>query len=419
MKATKLKRSLGIGALLFYGIGDILGAGIYALIGKVANEAGSYTWMAFVAAFTVAILTGLSYAELIAKYPKSAGASYYVGQAFKSPKMPLLVGWFVSCASIVSLAAAARAFSGYFQQIAGVPEPLLVLAFVATLSLINFRGINQSSLTNMICTVIEGSGLLLIIVFGLLYFDKGTVEQAASAGGGLSIMIGASLAFYAFMGFEDMANVAEEAKNPTRDIPIAIITSLLVAGVVYGLIGWIATRFAEAEDLADASAPLVLLAQKIEVPLPTVAFTCISLFAVANTALLNAITGSRLLYGLAQEGLLHKKLGQTHTTNKTPSYAILLVALVAGALGVVGSVEVLAGATSLLLLLTFCLVHVALIKLRDKKSKGFKSPMPLPYLGILTTLTLIGLLPSKQQLLGFGLVVLGGGLVYFYAEKKL
>ncbi len=422
----KLKPTLGLVALLFYGVGDVLGAGIYALVGKVAAEASVYSWAAFVAAFSVAFLTGMSYAELTARYPNSAGSSYFLSRAFSgrgklSQAMPLLSGWFVTWASVVSLAAAGRAFSGYFQEFALVPEPLVIVAFVSLLTFINFRGIGHSSIANIFCTIVETGGLLLIIGAGLALFTDAppAAVNHAVAPSGVGIFVGASLAFYAFMGFEDLANVAEEAKNPRRDIPIAMMASLVVAGVVYVLTAWLATRFVSVEELAASQAPLVLLAERVQVPLSGAAFAVLSLFAVSNTALLNAVTGSRLLFGLSEQGLLPEFLGRAHPKTRTPHLAIGVVWILAIVLSIAGSVEVLAGATSLLLLLTFCLVHVALLRLRsDRPKKGFRVPTFVPVLGIACTLGLVALLPVTQQLVGGAVVAVGILAIGLYLWRK-
>ncbi len=369
----------------------------------------------------MAALTGLSYSELIAKFPKSAGASYYVSKAFKSKKLPLLVGWFVACGCIVSLAAASRAFAGYSQQFINIPDSLLVVLFISVLSFINFRGMSESSFVNMFCTALEATGLLLIIVFGLYFLDSADIPQAslaAEASPGWGLWIGASLAFYAFMGFEDLANVAEEAKNPQKHIPIAIMCSLVVAALFYTLIGWISTEFVSTEDLVKSSAPLVLVMQKINAPLSPTVIAVISLFAVANTALLNGITGSRLLYGMAEENLLPAKIFAVHEKNKTPHVAIGIVFIIAILLGVFSNIEVLAGATSLLLLLTFCMVHISVIRLRKVETKSFQLPIFIPIIGVSTCLFLIALLPREQHMMGGGVALMGLVLVTFYQKKR-
>ncbi len=419
---ARLRRRLGLFALIAYGVGDILGAGIYALVGKIAGIAGPASWLAFGVALVVAALTALSYAELSSRFPRSGGESYFCQRAFGSPSFALLIGWLVLCSGVVSLATVSRAMAGYLLQLfAAEPSTALEIAsivlFLTILGGVNFWGIRQSSRANVICTAVEASGLLLVIVVGVSFLAANTPEPAAKAvswPAWTSIGQGAAVAFFAFIGFEDMVNVAEEVRSPKRNLPIAIVAALLIAGATYMAVVWIATRVISPPELAASPAPLLAVVQRTAPAIPAWTFTTVALFAVANTGLLNFIMASRLLYGMGCQGLVPEQLSRVHPKTNTPHWSILLVFVAGLGLAVSGTLVHLAGTTSVLLLAVFLSVNVGLVWIKRREStgrRGFSIPAVVPALAAVASAVLICFVPFKSLLSAGVVIALGVGLV--------
>lgn len=410
-----LKRNLGLFALIAYGIGDILGAGIYALIGKVAGLAGNGCWLAFVFSFVVALLTGLSYAELGSRYPRSAGASLYSLKAFNQPLLSYFVGFLVLMSGAVSMATVSHAFAGYFRVVLPeIPTWTVILLFLGALTVINFWGIHESSLTNIVCTMVEISGILIVIAAGLKGFGKVNYFEMAPPGREISshaFFQAGILAFYAFVGFEDIANVAEETHEPAKSMPRAILASLGVVAIFYILTALAAVSIVPPSELAASSAPLMLVVEKAFPWIPRSLFTLIALFAVTNTALVNFIMGSRLLYGMAKEGLVPLWIARVHPKRHTPYRAIGLVLLIAIALALTGTLVVLAQSNSLILLIVFSIMNLSLmaIKLRANQpsSVSFQIPILIPLLGALSCFFLIFHVASRAWVTVLFLLFLG------------
>jgi len=416
-----LHRSLGFWALVFYGVGDILGAGIYALVGKVAGVAGAASWAAFAVALFVAGLTALSYAELGGRFPRSAGESFFAQQAFGRPGLSLVVGWVVLCSGILSLATVSVAFGGYMSGLVpGLPPSVAVIGILFLLAAINFRGMRESSTTNIIATMIELTGLLIVIVAGALLLARSEEHsiaatiQAGTGVGWTGIARGAALGFFAFIGFEDMVNVAEEVKDPERNMPRAILTALVVTGIVYLVVVIIATSVLRPETLGASDAPLLAVVQRATDAVPGGLFSLIALFAVANTGLLNFIMGSRLIYGMSRQGLLPERLGQIHPGRRTPHWAILMVLCVALVLALSGTLTYLAGTTSLLLLIVFFTIHVSLAVIKHRTEgpmRTFCAPRMVPFLGALSCIALMPFVPRGSLLTAMIILGLGAALV--------
>ncbi len=418
-----LQRVLGFWALVAYGVGDILGAGIYALVGKVAGAAGTGCWIAFSVALGVAALTALSYAELGSRFPKSGGAAAFCQEAFRSPHISILIGWLVLCSGVVSMAAVSKAFAGYFHSIVPqAPQPWVVGFFLFGLGVLNFRGMKESSSANIFCTAVEVSGLLVVLAAGGWFlsalsrgpipFHPSDVPEAAVSWE--RIVRGAALAFFAFVGFEDLVNVAEESKDPRRDLPKAIITAVLATGLLYLAIAWMAVRIVPPSELAVSNAPLLAVVKTAAPWIPAGLFSGVALFAVSNTALLNFIMGSRLLYGMAQEGLVPAWLGAVHARRHTPHRAIGVLLVIALVLALSGSLVFLAGATSALILTIFTIVNAALlaIKFRSEPTPGvFQIPWMIPALGVAASLGLGAFVPWESWVRAFTLIAAGIVLV--------
>ena len=409
---TSLNRTLGLGALLAYGIGDILGAGIYAVVGKVASAAGAAGWISFLAAVAVAGFTALSYAELASRYPRAGSEPFYLSKAFGSTGLSSLVGWVVLCSAIISIATVSHAFAGYFRgSFPAVPEPLLIVGFLAALATLTFSGIRQTSAVNILCTVVEVGGLLLVLAVG--WNASGGTEAVAASGslsGGM-IAAGAALAFYSFVGFEDLANVAEEARNPRRDLPIAILGSLAAALVLYVLVFRTAVGAIGPERLAASDAPLLEVVVVGAPSFPAGAFTAVAVFAVSNTALLNFVTSSRLLYGVARQGLAPEALGAVHSERRTPHWAIVVVFVAAGALALSGTLTNLAGAVSVLLLTVFFSVNASLLADRKNRTEeGFRAPAVTAAAGLIASPLLAVFAPTASLLYAAGVLGAGCGI---------
>jgi amino acid transporter len=415
-EADSLKRVFGLPTLIIYGVGDILGAGIYAVIGKIAGLSGSLVWASFVVAMVVAALTALSYAELGGRLPKSGGVAYFVHCAFRREWLSTMVGWLMFCTCLVSMATLSRAFAGYFIQAApAVPEWAIILGLFAGLTFVNFRGMKESSALNIICTTMEVSGLIIVIVLASLFLSGGTGSPApvpaitSQTVGWAAVIQGAALAFYAFIGFEDIVNVAEEVKNPERNVPRAIVIALAVAGVIYILIAWLAIQVIDPVTLADSKAPLVDVVRRAQPNFPVVFFTIVAAFAVLNTALLNFITASRLLYGMAREGLLPAWLGRLHPERSTPYRTFLVILPIVIGLAVSGTIQVLAGATATLILVMFFLVNLSLlvIKRQYPETSGFRIPSVIPALSLVLNLGLVAFASNDSRLLGLAFIGVG------------
>jgi basic amino acid/polyamine antiporter, APA family len=413
-----LQRVLGFWALTAYGVGDILGAGIYALVGQVAGLAGHLTFLAFLLAVVIASLTALSFAELAGRFPRSAGEAYYVHRAFGREGLALFVGWLVLAAAIVSMATVSHAAVGYASVLSeAIPGRMLMLVFLLLLAFLTFWGMRLSSAANLVCTTVEVSGLAIVIVVGLWWIASNAPPTAASSAPEavpwIGIVQGGALAFFAFIGFEDMVNVAEEVKRPERNMPIALLCAVALSGLLYMVIATVALRVVPAPELAASKAPLLDVVRRAAPALPVWIFALIPVFAVTNTALLNFVTASRLLYGMSRQELLPGWLGQVHPRHRTPHLAIGLIFAVALGIAWSGSLARLAGVTSALILLVFVLVNSALsvIQYRDPTQSGFRAPRWVPPLGALGALGLILFVRPESLLVAGSIALLGAVLI--------
>ena len=398
-KTPKLVRSIGPAQMALYGLGSMLGAGIYGLMGKVAGEVGNAIWLAFLVALVAALLTALSYASLGSRYPRAAGAAYVTQRAYGFPLLSFVVGLALVCSGLTSIATQSRVFAANIAGLFGLealPVEWLALGFLLILTGIVFRGIRESMWVNVLCTLVEAGGLLLVIVVGMSYWGSvDYFEMPPSVGDDLPILLimqGAVLAFFAFIGFEDMYNVAEETRDPERTVPLGLILAMTLAAILYVAVAVTAVSVVPWQDLAEAPGPITEVVNRAAPAIPPIVFTAITLFAVANTALVNYVTASRLIYGMARQGLLPSMLGNVHDGRRTPHIAIAALFLILAPLALLGTIAELAAATVLLLLLVFTVVNGALFVLKRRKGekKGlFEVPIIVPALGALVCLTLI------------------------------
>jgi amino acid transporter len=424
-------------SLVVYGVGDMVGAGIYATIGTAAGAMGNAVWLAFLISMAAAVLTGLSYACLASRYPRAGGASFVTHHAFGLPFLSYVIGLGIAASGLTSMGAQTNAFADNLLKLIELPRPLIIVMFLAFMTGINLWGIRQSMWTNLVCTAVEVGGLLFIVAVGarfwggINYLETPDVlsDQGVVSPGALSfplLLSGAVLTFYAFIGFEDMLNVAEEVQEPERNMPRGIVLAQVVAAVLYISVAVTAVSVVDYRDLAQPGAPLDKIAARAAPWLPGNTFLYITLFAVANTMLINFVMGSRLLYGMARQRLVPAILGRVHAARRTPYVAILTLLAIVTLLTFVGDLRNLASATSLLLLCSFIVVNGALIvlKLRPGEPTGqFEVPIVIPALGILVNVALIvARLSDKNAGLRAPLIaaalLVGISMLYFVLRPK-
>ena len=393
----ELKRALGLFDVTMAGVGIILGAGIYALIGIAAGIAGNATWLGFFISALIAILTGLSYAELTSMYRGDSGEDQYVNHAI-GRKFALFVSYSIIAAGFISAAAVAIAFGGYLRGLVNIP--ILVGATLAVLltSYINYKGIKETSKINIISTSVELIGLLFIIFLGFSSF--GNVDYFNMPNGFTGVLSTAALVFFAYMGFESIIKLSEETKDPEKTIPKAIVLSILIASVIYILVAISAVSIIGWDTLAKSEAPLALAAQAVLGSKAFIVLAVIALVSTSNTVLITMVTTSRLIYGMAKEKGLPKFLSYVHKVNKTPSNAVWVLSAVTFLFVLFGNLEFVANLTNLFLFITFASVNLSLIILRYNNSKmkrKFKAPLNI---GKFPVLAMLGFL-SSLFMLGF------------------
>lgn len=363
-----LKRALGLAPLTYYGLGTIVGAGIYVLVGKVAGHAGLYAPIAFLVAGLIAAFTAFSYAELAARYPHSAGEAVYVHEGLRLKSLSMLVGALIAASGIVSCATLVNGFVGYLDVFVRLPRWLAIGVAVAALWALASWGIRESVRAATAITLIEIGGLLFVLVVaapGLASLPQRLPEllPPAEASVWSAILLGSFIAFYAFLGFEDMVNVAEEVREPQRNLPRAIFLALGIATLLYLLVALAAVLSFPPAELARSSAPLADMYVRATGETPLL-ISLISLFAVLNGALIQIIMGARVLYGMSRHGWLPRRLARVSPRTRTPLFATAVVSLTVLGLALWFPLLSLAKATSLLLLVVFALVNLALLRLK-------------------------------------------------------
>lgn len=395
----RLRRSIGPFQLTLYGLGSMLGSGIYGLIGQAAGLAGNAVWLAFLVAMVAALLTALSYASLGSRYPRAGGAAYVTERAYRMPLLSFVVGLAVVAAGLTSIATQSQVFAVNLASIAGIaalPGWAIAIGFLMVLSGLVVRGIRESMWVNVACTIVEAAGLLLVIAVGIPYWGSVDLLQTPGfADGDVLIVLvfqGAVLTFFAFIGFEDILNVAEECRDPQRTIPVALVTAMVVGASIYVAVAVTSVSVVPWQELAAAPGPLTEVMRRAAPAIPVAVFAGITLFAVANTALVNYVTSSRMVYGMARQGLLPAALGRVGARTRTPGLAILVLFLLLVPLAFFGSIAELAAASVLMLLVVFAIVNGALLILQARAGEpkgGFEVPRFVPALGTVICLVLI------------------------------
>ena len=413
----------------------MVGAGIYVLIGEIVGLVGGGAWLAFVVAALAALPTGLAYAELSARYPRAAGEAVFAARAFSRPWLSFVVGFIVVASGVTSVAVVSHGFARYLGELApalAAHEPAVIVAFLAVLTLINLQGIGASTRINATCTAISVLGLAILIAAGASSWasvDLLTFAPPTAAGvgerGALAAVLGASaLAFYAFVGFEDLCNVAEEVRAPERTMPRAILASLAITAVLYVAVAITAVAAVDPAELAASSVPLARVWERLLPAVSPAWLAAIALFATTNTALVNLIMGSRVLYGMGDDGWIPRSFARVGRRTRAPIVGALAVSALAVAVALTGVLGILAQATNVMILLAFIAVDVSLIVVRlraipadDPEVASFRVPLVIPALGLVANAYLLTELSPGAYVRGGALLLVGAAL-YLLARRR-
>ena len=418
----ELKRVMGPRLLLLFIVGDILGAGVYAVTGDIAGDVGGMAWLPFLLAFAVAAVTATSYMELVTKFPQAAGAALYTQKAFGLHFATFLVAFAVVCSGITSASTSSQLLAA--NLLAGLDEVLPVdlptgdgaalvvaLLFMVVLALVNLRGVGESVKFNVVLTLVEMSALAIVIGIGMYAMAQGKgdasrvvdFQTADGTGAFTAVAVATAVAFFAMVGFEDSVNMVEETEDPQRIFPRTMFLGLAIAVTIYVLVAVavvVVLSPGQISKAADGETGVLLAAVKVglpDFPVDSV-FPFLTVFAVANTALINMLMASRLIYGMSKEGVLPSPLGKVLPGRRSPWAGILFTTGLALVLIVVVSrlaestVSSLAGTTGLLLLVVFGIVNIAAFVLRDDPGDGssFTAPRWAPVVGATACLFLAG-----------------------------
>ena len=424
---SELKRHIGLFQLTMYGVGLTLGAGIYVLIGEAAGFTGNSMWISFGLAAIVAVFAGLSYAELSTLFPKAAAEYVFVKNAFKSEFIGFLIGWLTVITSMIVGATVALGFGGYFSQFLDIPITLSAILLLVILSVVSFIGIKQSAWANTIFALVTIAGLGIIIFLGLTAEVSEPVDYFDTPNGMTGIVLAFVLIFFAFIGFEDMANVAEEVKRPKKTLPRAIILSIIITAVIYILVSLSSVRVLNWEELGQSSAPLADIATRGLGLEGGIAMTVIALFATASTVLITMVAGARILYGMAKAGSLPSIFGKVHSKTGTPWIAVIGILVTSVAFSFVGDIVIVANIVVFAIVITFAMVNLSVILLRyvrPDEDRPFRVPLNigkfpiLPLFGFIITVYMAMQFELEIILVGIGIIVVGCIFYLLYNKRK-
>lgn len=379
--AEALKRRIGPGLLTAYGVGVMVGAGIYVLVGAVAGQAGIWAPLSFLLAGLVAAPTALSYSEFSTRIPEAAGEAAYVGQGLRSNGLAVLVGLLIVAAGTVSAGAVLRGGTGYLTALLDVTPTLAIALLGLALTLVALVGVLESLALVAVFTAIELAGLALVVWAGFSAAPSPDwIAPAAPLWSGIGFA--AVLAFFAFIGFEDIVNMAEEVDRPARTLPLAILVSLAITSVLYALVAWAAVRAVPVSVLAASESPLALVWQTARGT--TGGFlAAIAVFAALNGVLAQIVMASRVLFGLGKRTAALGVFHHAHPRLGTPVLATVLIGAAVIAAALLLPLTTLAEVTSAILLGVFVLVNLALVLLKRRAPEApFRVPMAVPALGL-------------------------------------
>ncbi len=416
---------MGLFQLTMYGVGLTLGAGIYVLIGEAAGFAGNSVWVSFILAAIVAIFAGLSYAELTALFPKAAAEYTFVKHAFKNNFIAFIIGWLTAITSMITAATVALGFGGYFTEFVDIPIILSAILLLGVLSFVNFIGIRQSAWMNTIFALITAGGLGLIIFLGVTFGSAESVDYLEAPNGTTGIVLAFILIFFAFIGFEDMANVAEEVKRPKKTLPRAIILCILITGVIYVLVSLSSVRILNWEELGQSTAPLADVAFKALGMEGKITLSIIALFATASTVLITLVAGARILYGMARNRSLPFLLGKIHSKTKTPWIAVIGIFVASIAFSFIGDIVIVANIAVFAIVVTFAMVNLSVILLRyvqPEVERPFRVPVNigkfpiLPLFGLGATIYMA--FQFELEIVAVGLAIIASGVIFYLVYNR-
>ncbi len=423
---NELQRSLTLPQLIFYGVGTIIGAGIYSVIGVTAGEAGNGLWISFVFAAIAAMITALSYAELASAFPKTGAEYQFIKAAFPQWRViAFMAGFLIALNASATCAAVSLAFASYLNVFIQIPTFVTAFSLLALCTIINIVGIRQSTWISISLICIEVAGLLAIIWFGFSHGDVARpFTDISSSFSSAGVFSATALVFFIYIGFEDIANLTEEAHNPTKNIPRALILSVIITSVIYILVAISVIALLSPDELARSSSPLVSVAGAVGSTAGKYIGVA-ALFATASTALITLISISRMLFGMARDGDMPKLLSKVLSKRKTPWVAALALFIFTILLLSLGKIKIAASISSFWILIVFIAVQLSVIILRYKKpliKRPFKTPFSigkfplLPFIGILISLALITQFDAIVYYVGFGVMPLG--LIIYLLGKK-
>jgi APA family basic amino acid/polyamine antiporter len=407
-----LERSLSLWEVTLMSIGIILGAGIYVVIGEAAGLSGNSIWLSFIIAATVAAITGLSYAELSSRFPY-AGAEYVYVTNSLGPTLAWLTGWIIIAGSVIGGATVAMGFSRYFTALFNTPILPIALLILGICGIVLIAGVKETASLTILFTVVEIIGLIIIIVIGIPSIGK--VNYLEMANGIKGVIEAGVLIFFGYLGFEGITRLAEETKNPEKNIPKAIFISLIITTIIYIFVGISAISVVSSAELANAKAPLALVAERIFGDRSFLILSSIALFSTFNTALVMLLSGSRLVYGMAKQNALPSLFQKVSKKLFTPWPAILVVIFASMIFIFIDDLKTIANLTNFTIFLLFILVNTSLIYFRFKKptDSGFKIPgnvgrFPIiPGIGIFTACFMLANLNIDVLILGSILIIVG------------
>jgi APA family basic amino acid/polyamine antiporter len=420
---TRLRRRVGLLGASASGVAIVLGAGIYVLVGDAAGIAGNGAWIAFAIGALLAAGTGLSYAELTAALPEAGAAATYADEAF-GRHTAFVTGWLDVAVNAIGAPAVALGFGHYLSALTGIDPTLAALGLIATCATVVLAGVTQTVGLGALFGAIELAGLLAVIVAGAPYI--GSTDLLAIHGGAAGLLGAAALVFFAYEGFEEIATLAEEVHDPFRNIPRALLLAIAVTTTVYVLVAMVAISVVPWQDLAASGAPLAVVMERAAGPRVAQAIALIALFATSNTVLLLLATGPRAMYGMANRRLLPSWLGLVWARRRTPWVAILLLASVAGAFALTGSVAFIAEVTNFAVFTLFVVVNASLIQLRITRPdlpRPFRlrpaiGPVPLASaVGLGGAIMLAAFMDRHAIAVGAALLVIGVALSFVVVPR--
>jgi len=413
---VKLKRGVGLFGAVAYGVGTIIGAGVYALIGPGAANAGNAVWLAFLLAAVVASFTGLCYAKLAALFPVSGAEYVYVEEASNSRFLAFIVGWLVILSGIVSVSAVALGFGGYLQAYTGLPRELLAIALIAVMSMINFLGIKESVVANIVLTAIELAGIAIMIFLGASFL--GSVDYLESPTGLAGVVGAIGVIFFAFIGFEGLVKIGEETTDPTHAIPRALILSLAISTLLYVLVALSVVSIMPYQEIAASSSPLAVVAERAAGAEVGHALALIALISTANTVLIVLIATSRIAYGMSRRSVLPEFLSRVHHRRATPHYAIVLSMLAAALFCFVGDIEFTAEVANYTIFIVFLAVDLALVVLWRRKVIAARWTVMAAVLGAVSSLVMLTQFSFEVSVLSLAITG-GGAILYLFIAPRL